>query len=161
MGSKPIRVALAVLAVLVVMTGLGAARGTAFKPALADTLCSRSGCDVKLPYSSQLADVPTTDCGLHGVINAERDVYVTDDGDSVTLTLKYSTVCISNWTEYSTPSPHQGFIYIHSKSPAANDNVQAIGGQTPGWYYTTMVDGSYLAQGCSGVDVAVRCTFWH
>ena|SRR5205807_2677214 len=137
--NRRVRVMVTALGALVLVSGYSAVWGSGVRPASADTLCKRSGCDVVEPYSFGTQGVPVSDCGNHSAVNVESIGFVNEDNDFVTLQLKYSRECISNWTEYWTPSPHQGFIYIHSKSSAPNDNVQAVGGGDP-HFWTTMVE---------------------
>ncbi|MBV9384757.1 MAG: hypothetical protein JOY82_11235 [Streptosporangiaceae bacterium] len=145
--------------------------------------CGAQSCDLHGPYHGDwaLANGATgyvapddTQCGLEGSFVVESVPVSWQDPDTGgteqgTLQLMYSRDCNANWAQFSQGSyATEGWLAIHSQSPAANDNLIGIGPNwTDGsglhwWSFTTMVDGRYLAQACYSISgVQQWCTHWH
>jgi hypothetical protein len=132
------------------------------KPASAAGFCWKSGCDVMSPYNDGSWRGSTT-CGYSNSGNVEVINVYEFPGYVGQLALRWTNNCFANWTELVSASQggYQDVMYIHSMSPAANDNSNGFGCSVDMvarcLSYTSLVDGSYAAQSCYNGG----CTGWH
>ena len=157
-----LRMTVTVLLALLLATGIRMGTPT---HASAVGFCWKSSCDVLSPYNEANHGSwrgPTT-CGYSNSGNVEVINVYEFPGYVGQMGLRWTNNCFANWTEIVSASQggYQDTMYIHSGSPAANDNSTGFGCTTDDvgscLNYLSMVDGSYVAQSCySG-----GCTGWH